>query len=236
MIEKYLRKLNCESKYILDNNNAIIVNRLKKTNNFLYEHLRLVDDKVVVINKWFRQVHILDLYLNNMILRNENLISLDGELDSFNELYNYKTCKFIVEPPTYDYLTIGKGRIDYLNEYDGFLASFKVKSDPYDDDYVSWIDKVTGEDVSYRFLYEEQYFAIVNKDGSIRNNKVFKGNSFSEITAIEDISKFNSLDDFKNYIRRKLNTEKYKEKYKYLYSNEQQPIYKENEVLELIRK
>lgn len=64
-------------------------------------------------------------------------------------------------------------------------------------DYIRYTHPITKEKMYKSFALTETYYALVNTDGTIRGNKLFKGANFSEITEIIDLKAYSSLREFK---------------------------------------
>lgn len=134
---------------------------------------------------------------NVTVLKELNLFQVQNSNGNFNALYDYKNDKFVVERGVWS--VVGSGRNDeFLKKYNGFLASFEVVSDYEEGDVYSYINPVTNETKVKTFTVKyDNYYAILNIDGTIRENKLFKGSCFSEITDIIDLDKYESLTAFK---------------------------------------
>lgn len=103
-----------------------------------------------------------------------------------------------------------------LKKYNGFLASFGIRSDYEEDDVYAYDNPITGERIVESFVVEDgDYYAILNIDGTIRGNKLFKGKSFSKITKIIDLDEYESLDAFKKERKQLCNDKKQKSKQEY---------------------
>ncbi len=103
-----------------------------------------------------------------------------------------------------------------MKKYNGFLTSFEIKSDYEEDDVYSYINPVTNEKIVESFgVYDGVYYAMLNIDGAIRGNKLFKGKTFSKIEKIIDLDEYQSLSEFKNKRTQICNDEKKKRKQEY---------------------
>lgn len=146
--------------------------------------------------------HIKTYYFGSLIhemasIKDLNLFNIQGCDGNFNAIYNYKEGKFIVLQNTWKLIESDQNDI-ILKKYNGFLASFKIKSDYEEDDIFSYNNTITGEKIVECFgISDGNYFAILNIDGTIRWNKLFKGESFSAITEIINLNEYESLDEFK---------------------------------------
>lgn len=118
---------------------------------------------------------------------------------------------FVVPQDTWELVRSG-----WLEKYGGILASFSIESDYEDDDVYAYENPITNERIVKSFSVSDgYYYAILELDGTIRGNKLFKGNSFSEITEIIDLDKYKSLDEFKQEKKQLCNDTKKKKKQEY---------------------
>ena len=208
--------------YILDDEDAIIVKDIydgcdPKKQEYLMIHERLVDDKLVEINKWI----IKGMYIGhkdepmNAVIKDLNLFKVENGRRGFNAVYNYKEGKFIIPQNTWSEVGTRYHNL-HLERYKGFLASFEIKSDHEEDDEFSYTCPITDCTVEESFeVTDGNYYAIIDIDGTIRGNKLFKGDSFSKITQIIDLDKYESLDAFKNERKQLCTDEKQRRKQEY---------------------
>lgn len=217
-IEKLISQQTAEDKYILDDENAIIV--ILSNNNHLEHfyimiHERLVDNKLVEINRWPLRSYYFGYIHDVTVIKDFNLFKVQNGSGNFNALYNYKENKFVVPQNTWELVKSGRDN-SILKKYNGFLASFKIISDYEEDDVYAYDNTITNERIVESFYVEDgNYYAILNLDGTIRGNKLFKGKSFSKITKIIDLNEYESLDAFKNERKQLCNNEKQKSKQEY---------------------
>ena len=213
---QYTKKENNEfrDKYIIDKENVIIVIKNEPT-GYTMIHKRLIDGNLIEINRWplisyyFGPIH------DKSIIENLNLFMVQGTKGYFDSIYNYKEGRFIVSQNTWETIETGYNN-KFLDEYNGFLGKFGIKSDYEDNDVYSYDNPITGKRIIKSFCtYDSNYYAILNTDGTIRDNKLFKGDSFSEITEIIDLNRYNSLDEFKQERIDLCNEEKKKKKEEY---------------------
>ena len=130
-------------------------------------------------------------------------------------LYDYKAGEFVVPPQVWDSITKGTNK-QYLENYDGFLASFRIHSDFEPDDVYHYDNPITGERmVECHSVYTDTYYAMLNTDGTIRGNKLFYGTEFSRIKRIIDLDDYESLDAFKESVHKECNDKKKKNKEAY---------------------
>lgn len=164
--------------------------------------------------------HIKTYYFGSLIhemasIKDLNLFNIQGCDGNFNAIYNYKEGKFIVPQNTWELIESDQNDI-ILKKYNVFLASFKIKSDYEEDDIFSYNNTITGEKIVECFgVSDGNYFAILNIDGTIRWNKLFKGESFSAITEIINLNEYESLDKFKKERKQLCNNIKIEKKQKY---------------------
>jgi hypothetical protein len=191
MIDILIKEEKSDDYYILDKENVIIV--IKDGDKYKMIHKRLIDNKLIEINSWYLNSYFFGYANSDVCLSNLNLFKVQGKFGKLNSLYDYKTAKFIVSPNTWDYLSF-----DYMDMYQCFLAHFEIKSTYQEDDILYLTSPITNERVTKSFsVKDSSYYALLNYDGSIRCNKLFKGNSFSQIEEIIDLNNYQSLEDFK---------------------------------------
>ena len=201
-----------EDKYILDNENAIIV--IKDENGYVMIHERLVDDDLVEINRWPMDNYYFGSIHDAAPIESLGLFKIQSGRGTFDALYDYKNDKFVIPPKTWE--DIDFGRCDqYLEKYNGVLAYFSISSDYEKDDLFTYENEITGEEIEKSFRVKDGYYAIINFDGTIRENKLFKGSTFSKITEIIDLDKYESLDAFKEERKKICNDIKKKQKQEY---------------------
>lgn len=201
----------------LDNNNLIIITNNTKNNisEMIMIHYKLVDDKIVKAKEWNIKEYNQDLIHNFTVIQDYYLVYIKSKRTSM--LYNYKDEYIIFKNDIWDNVELGKDN-EIFNKYNGILASFTVNSDIEEDDIYTYTNKITNEKVTTTFeVTEGTYYGILNLDGTIRDNKLFKGDSFYNITKIIDLNKYESVDKFKEEIKNKCNLKKEtkKEEYKY---------------------
>lgn len=206
-IQQLIDKEVCVDKFVLDLENVFFVYKNEDENGvYKIVHKRFENGSFVEVSTWYTGV-----YYNDYFTIGENgLIKIDSNFYSFKGLYDYIKGCFIVPLNTWCYLTDY-----YLANYGGYLANFKISlnsSKLISNNLYTKIGNIKSEK-----LVEEQYFALINEDGTIRGNKLFKGNSLSQVTEIIDLSKYENVDVFK--IER---TEVLKEYAKIVEKNEKQ--------------
>ena len=208
------RQKRIEDLYILDDEDAIIVIHSDKPTGYIMIHERLVGNKLVEINRWPISCYSFGSIHNVTPIREYNLFQVQS-CGRFNALYNYKKGKFVVPQNTWGLIETGRNN-SILKKYHGFLASFSIGSDSEKDDVYSYENPITGEKIVESFhVSDGNYYALLELDGTIRGNKLFKGNSFSKITKIIDLDKYTSLDEFKQGRRELCNKIKKKQKQEY---------------------
>ena len=214
-IEKLVSRQQTEDRYILDDENAIIVINGNEAVEYIMIHERLVDNKLVEIKRWPLRSYYFGSIHEVTAIKDLNLFQVQNGSGSFNAIYNYKEGKFIVPQNTWGLVESGRDN-SILKKYNGFLASFKIRSDYEEDDVYAYDNPITGERIVESFGVEDgDYYAILDIDGTIRGNKLFKGKSFSKITQIIDLDKYESLAEFKKERKQLCNDKKKKSKQEY---------------------
>ena len=244
----------------LDDDNKILVYENKKLINddskYMICHYQKINGELEEINKWY-----LKKYQRGdngrYIKREHNLLLIQGGSSygrySYNctdAIYNYKEGKFIVEKGMFDCIgtdnsvscnDTNRTKIDYLKEYGCFIGYFKLYSTKEEDDVITYINEVTKEIVNYTFDYSSDlYFALINPDGTIRGNKLFKGKNFSEIYEEIKLENYESLEEFKIEIINELNNNKMmaKKEYYEIISKKSKPtfsLYLDEEVEKVLK-
>lgn len=214
-IKKLILSQKTEDRYILDDENAIIVIHSDEPTGYIMIHERLVDNKLIEINRWPIRSYYFGSIHNAAIISDFNLFQVQNNDGHFNAIYDYKKDIFVVPQNTWRVVNSGHDN-DILKKYGGFLASFYIHSDYEESDIVRYENLITGEKMIESFGETDVcYYAILELDGTIRGNKLFKGSSFSKITEIIDLNKYKSLEDFKQERRQLCNDTKKKKKQKY---------------------
>jgi len=208
-----------EDRYILDDENAIIViennDRYIHSEYYIMIHQRLEDEELVEINRWYISGYYFGSIHYITVIKDLNLFQVQNSCGNFNALYDYKNGKFVVPRGVWNVVESGSNN-SILNKYDGFLASFSISSDYEEGDVFSWINPMTNERIVESFGVKDGiYFAILNIDGTIRGNKLFKGDSFSKISQIIDLDKYESLEAFKQERKQLCNDIKKQQKQEY---------------------
>lgn len=200
-IKDYIEGQGAINKYLLDDENAII--RIKNNDEtsdrqpFIMIHKRLIDGKLSEVNRWYINSYYLNPISGEEVIKDLNLFKIQNDMDGYDALYDYKKCRFVVPKGEWDLLEFGNHN-QFVEQYNGILASFSVSSDYAEDDVISYTNILTQEKIVESFVVKDgKYYAILNADGSIRANKLFKGNEFSKIESIIDLSEYASLAEFK---------------------------------------
>ncbi len=206
-----------KGKFILDDEDVImVINPTDTHDGYSMVHKRLVNGQLVEIKRWPIRSYFYGYCTKDVIVEGLNLFKTQGVTgDSMASLYDYKAGEFVVQPQVWDSITEGtKGQ--YLENYNGFLAGFRVHSDYESDDVYHYDNPVTGEKVvECHSICTDTFYAMLNTDGTIRGNKLFYGSSFSRIREIIDLGGYASVEDFKDNVRKECNDKKKKSKEAY---------------------
>lgn len=214
-IEKLVSRQQTKDRYILDDEDAIIVIHSDDLTGYVMIHERLVNGKLVEIKRWPLRGYSFGSIHGVTAIKDLNLFQVQNGSGDFNAIYNYKEGKFIVPQNTWGLVESGRNN-SFLKKYNGFLASFGIRSDYEEDDVYAYNNPITGERIVGSFgVGDGYYYAILDIDGTIRGNKLFKGDSFSKITQIIDLDEYESLDAFKKERKQLCNDKKQKRKQEY---------------------
>lgn len=123
-------------------------------------------------------------------------------------MYDLNNSKVLIEAGLFDSFAFyssevseakGHDVIDYTKDFNAIIGVFDIVSRDEDDIY-TYNDPLTGATVTCDFgIHEGNYYAMINMDGTIRSNKLFRGNDFSKIEFIVDMDEFKSLEAYKEY-------------------------------------
>ena len=218
-IQKLVSSQLAEDKYILDDENAIMVIKNNDTHthseHYIMIHQRLQNGRLVEINRCYINSYYFGTIHDRSQIKELNLFKIQNGCGTFDALYDYKNGKFVVPQGVWREIITGRNN-EILNKYNGFLATFEISADYEEGDVFSYINPMTNEKMVASFgANDGSYYAIINIDGTIRSNKLFKGNSFSRISQIIDLDKYESLDAFKQERKQICNAQKQKEKQEY---------------------
>lgn len=232
-LRQLVGSISTADRYFLDDENVIVVinNPDKKSkNHYITIHYRLIEGELVEINRWYHRSYYFGPH-DADVIKELNLFMVQGghgvgtnSHKCHHAIYHYKLDKFIVPDGEFDCIgttnhVAGMSyHVDgpnYLKEYGCFLAYFSLSSTYKDGDIISYQNPVTMEQMLYNFNHHELYFALLNTDGTIRGNKLFKGENFSRVDTIIDLDNYSSLKEFKQERIKILNYNKHQEQLAY---------------------
>lgn len=218
-IEEWVKLLPTKAHYILDNKNAIVLkkneDRSEHEEHYIMSHLRLIGKSLKEMNSWYLKGYYFGYIETISVIEEYKLFKVQNGWGSFNALYDYENAKFVVPKNTWGLLDFGHKNIN-LKDYNGILASFSISSTYESDDIISYVNPVTHEKLNAQFsISDGDYYAILNLDGTIRGNKLFKGKSFSKIEEIINLNEYESLEEFKKLRKKWCNEMKQKNKNAY---------------------
>lgn len=170
----------CIDCYNLDNDNLILVLEHDMGDCYLYEmvHYRRCKDDFRMINRW--EFSGFSFEGRDTTVCGELLI-IDNKA-----LYNFKNGEFVIPFGVFDSivcsgLSSSGNYVDYFKRYGCFLGR-------------------TFNNFRNIFICSESdlsFFAIINQDGSIRDNSLFYGKSLSSIWGRINLFDYNGIEDIK---------------------------------------
>ncbi len=187
---KLLKKEKPMQYFILDAKNAIAI--FRKGPNYIGEfiHYRLNNNALEEVTK-FESSILLENYIS-IIPGTTDLVRICEA--GVRAIYNYKTAKFIIPEGIWNNIYYDE---IILNNFQGILVSLDINSDNYSYVYNNAIyDAMFHNPEKQNFNFQERYYAVINLDGTIRANKLFKGEDFPKVTEIIDLNTYASLNDF----------------------------------------
>lgn len=227
-LKELILEMSKEDYYICDSKNAIVVVRNPNTNSnklYLMIHYRYEDGKLVEINRWEQTTHYFGSSNSKAVLKDYNLFMVQGGYgigvnggNSCGSIYNYQTGEFIVKKKEFNVIgttnwVSGTGyslpSVNYLEKYGCFLAYFMLETKKEEGDIISYTNPVTLEKMNFDFnKWSGLYFALLNTDGTIKDNKLFYGRDFSRIDFPIDLNEYGSLAHFKELKLQELEEQK----------------------------
>lgn len=217
-IKSLISSPNVLDHFILDDQNVIvIVNSNKRSiySDYYMIHKRLENGKFTEIFKYPLESYTFNDKDVLPVISEVGLFKVPNKGGISNCIYDYKNGKMIISKDTWDYLEFGLNN-SLLEKYNCIFASLTISSDFINGDSYTYVSPLNGKTVVESFkVVDGTYFAILNPDGTIRGNKLFKGDSLSKVDKIIDLKHYKSLDDFKNQRKKLCNDRKNREKQKY---------------------
>jgi len=241
LLKGYVNMQPTEDKYLLDSENAIVVLKKEEDNRnkpYLMCHQRLVNRNLVEMNRWYLPSYDFGGIHSISVLSDLGLFKVQNGQGDFGSLYDYINGKFVVCQGDFEQLDFGS-RNEILKEYHGMIGSFSISSDYKKGDLYHYTNAITGVRGVRSFKVRKgNYYAMINLDGSIRGNKLFRGKSFSEPEEMIELDNYESLDAFKREVKEECNREKQELKKKFFQNLEERETtspYLDQEVADIIK-
>lgn len=188
-------------EYILDEENILFVfdnskNAKSHKEKYVVIHYKNINGEILEVNRWFQECfwhHKKPIIFNQTLLIPYKNIFLSKP---HNRLYDFKKGEFVFKSG--DLVNIVWN--DYeCQENDCFIAYFFLYSK--NEHIFEYYDPFAYEKRKYSFNLSNKYhFAILNWDGTIRDNKIFIGFDKENIEKVVDFTKYSSLEDYKTKI------------------------------------
>ncbi len=236
MLERKIKRLPyLEEINMCDNENAIAIFKIQDPDEprtlfnsgecchclgrYEMRHYRLENKKSVLKNSWEVNSYWYGGY-KWQILHDYGFYLVEDPVGVVIGVYDWINSKFVIEMRQFgiytDFIDIcsrdHKAK-DFLKMYGAFVGIFNITTEYKEDDEICYTNPITLENISVSFpKMNESYIAILNMDGSIRNNCLFKGNSLDTVTEIINLNEFGSLENFKNTVRQKMEADRIKQK------------------------
>ncbi len=204
--------------FILDDQNIIVIVNSNKRSvycDYCMIHKKLVDGKLVEIFSCPLESYTFNDKASFPVISSLGLFKVPNSGGNVDSIYDYKNGRMIITKGTWDFLEFGVNN-SLLEKYNCIFASLTISSDFNDSDFYSYVSPVSEKIVVESFnVVDGTYHAILNPDGTIRGNKLFKGVSLSKVDKIIDLNKYKSLDAFKEQRKKLCNDRKNREKQRY---------------------
>lgn len=254
-VKDYVSDIRKECKYILDDENVMVL--LENTNPeideyYMMAHYRLKDQNLNLIQSWPQDGYTIGTSPEDVI-SSHSLVLLQGGTEKMthdiihNALYNYQSGEMIIAPGIWDninylssHITPSPVEINFLTEYNCFIAQFQLMSSQDECCYQSYYHPITREKKDWSgIVMDDPHFAILNMDGTIRDNKLLIGKDFFSIRSTVDLNEYSSLEEYKRKRLLILEEEKRKKKEEFdqvLKQNEQYANTYQNVVKKILKK
>lgn len=207
---------------ILDSENIIVETLisdepLASNNRYTITHYKYDQEHLQEIKTWKLKKGVCSLQIH--IFHEYQILTINDKNGNIDEVYNYKEGREIIPSGIWTKIMITNDRgnnghiiptVNYLKEYGALIGQLEIKSEILENEseYFTWENPYTHERFTQDFDEKETYFAIINLDGSIRENKLFQGNTFSQIEQIIDLNNYDSLASFVQKKRKELTRQK----------------------------
>lgn len=235
LLRKYISLKRPYDAYYLDSENAIMI--VQSLDGYTYIHLRVKDARIQEISRWSTQLYGFHINHSEFVIPEMHLFKVQNDSGHIGAIYDYLKEQFVIPPGVWNEIMSEGSKVDYLKKYGGFVARLNLTSTPKDDNTASFQSAVTEEKETICFYIDQDFYAILDLDGSIRCNTLFQGDSLSQIETVIDLGQYASLEDFKEK-RQKMYDEEGKRRKEYF--AEQLKIagatspYKDEEVLKVL--
>ena len=201
-ISKIVPYQNTKRSYILDEENALILvkDAINKSNIFTLIHERIIDGKLVKLNKIDIPNYNFYIPEKELFIPKTTLFKVQGKY-GYDALYDYKKAKFVIPQGKWDSIIFNQNGVNLLKKYNGFIAYFEIKSNLTSNDIYSYKNIFDNKIIINSFSYRDgYYYGILNLDGTIRENKLFKSKErdFTRIEEVIDLNNYETLEQFKN--------------------------------------
>lgn len=124
--------------------------------------------------------------------------------------------------------------IHFLNQYDCFIAHFKLCSTEDEKDMEIYCNPVTKKEARKSFQVEDKiHFAVLNTDGTIRDHRLFVGNDLFHIEEVIDLGTSLSLAEYKRKRIELLDEVKRKEQFNFYQSMDENGVYADDHLKEV---
>jgi len=247
-LDTLLKNRNLIDYYILDQQNSITVNLNPVNKNYIISHERFENSSFSVIKSWELGSYFYGYNDKDNVFAEYNLFAVRGKKGEIKGLYNYEKGAFAVPIGLWEKISpqnfiIGKNeqlpKVNFLKKYGCFLAGFTLSTKVLPNEKVIYNNCFTKELITIDFNVTETYYALLNPDGTIRANQIFRGKSLSTVTDIIDLDKYESLMNFKATRKKDLEELKQQKKERYQQLLAAQPYesvspYQDQEVLKVL--
>lgn len=193
LLRKLVKFQNPKDAIFLDTNNALVF--FEKESNSIIIHERLENGHLIQINQWISMQYD---YSRDMItiINQLSVLKKANNKENYDTDYSCKNGNYTIKNGLWESINF-EGIKDLSQNYKGVLGKIRITSDYEEDDIYTFKSPITKEKVVENFeVSDGNYYAILNLDGTIRGNKLFKGSTFSKLEEPIDLDEYESLEEF----------------------------------------
>ena len=128
LLKQYAEYQDSLDYYILDSENIILVLNDENLKKYEMVHIRIQNGMFKKINSWSLNSYYLGGNYSRSVIKNKHLFKIQNSQGQFNGLYDFHNDFFVIPLDKWGRLEFGLNN-EYLENYNGILASFVIASE-----------------------------------------------------------------------------------------------------------